>query len=59
MCTLRLEGAEVLSEGLCWTPELQKSQIAVLPRLHALLLLLPHSDYDLTERHANTQRDIS
>lgn len=48
MCTLCLEGAQVLSEGVCWTPELQKSQVAMFSHLHLLLLLLPHSYYDLT-----------
>lgn len=50
VCTLCLEGAEVLSEGVCWTLELQKSQVAMFPHLHHLVLLLPHSHYNLTSQ---------
>lgn len=58
VCTLRLEGAQVLSEGVCWTPQLQKSQVSMFPHLHLLLLLLPHSYCDLTpQTETNTQQD--
>lgn len=50
VCTLCLEGAEVFSEGVRWTLELQKSQVAMFPHLHPLILLLPHSHYNLTSQ---------
>lgn len=57
-CTLRLEGVQVLSEGVCWTPQLQKGQVSMLHHLHLLLLLLPHCYCDLTaQRETNTQQD--
>lgn len=49
MHTLRLKAAEVLSEGVCWTAKLQKSQVAVLPCLRSVLLLPPHSYHNLTK----------
>lgn len=48
VCTLSLEDAHILSEGVCWSPELQKSQVAMLPHLCFFRFLLPHSHYDLT-----------
>lgn len=46
--TLRLKAAEVLFEGVCRAAKLQKSQVAVLPRLRSVLLLPPHSHHNLT-----------
>lgn len=53
LCTLCLKGAEVLFEGLSRTAELQKSQVTMFPHLHVLLLLPPHSYYNLTNTPDN------
>ena len=54
MFTLCLEGGEILSEGVYWALELEKGQVAMFPHLRFLILMTPHSHYNLTKTQSKS-----